>query len=537
MDIILYISSSEKERVDKTAYLTEVGTFSGFLRSPSSVLNPSINMELGAPEELGLVDDDNIEVVDNDNIEVTNGRPRITDANYMYISEFGRFYFIQDITISVTGIYQITAIVDVLMSWRDNILNLNCFIDRNEFIFDATLEDSLLPVNYVKTQTEITPEDGAKVNTHFDAGDIDDIWSDPETKRIVVSVTTEVVHEEGRLGEVLDSTFDSPDGHLPSVHPNEFMSRGASGFYGIPVWAFASFCRTMLENDDLLSFVKACIILPFDPTEYMDASEYDIRVGTFIGPPHYLGVDGLPLYSSSGYRVVADFRLPQGYTYLDYPPFTHWEIYLPFYGYAEIDFSHSLGHRILVYYVISYEDGSATACVYDYDDRKMVFSTACQVGILLNISATNAKENETKKIANLTSLGVGLIGSAVSAGVGVVTDNPVAIAGGAMGVVKSITGYINTNAMIFDRAQTGNSGALSPLFNFLHVKLRKTSMTSVNADLSAYAHACGRPLRRFRQLSELTGLTIAKSVHLDGVPCYSAEAEKITELLALGVIL
>ena len=97
MKIILYASSSEKERVNKESYLVELGQFDGFLRAPSSVINPVIQIQLSltAPE---LIDDDGVDVVDDDEILVLGGDLRITDANYMYIPEFGRYYFISDIT-------------------------------------------------------------------------------------------------------------------------------------------------------------------------------------------------------------------------------------------------------------------------------------------------------------------------------------------------------------------------------------------------------------------------------------------------------
>ena len=85
MEILLYANSSEKERIDKTSYLSLLGTYEGFLRSPSSVINPTIQLDLGSLKENKVVDEDNEEIADADNVQIVSGAERITDANYMYI--------------------------------------------------------------------------------------------------------------------------------------------------------------------------------------------------------------------------------------------------------------------------------------------------------------------------------------------------------------------------------------------------------------------------------------------------------------------
>ena len=54
------------------------------------------------------------------------------DANYCYVAELNRYYYIRDIVLAPGGQRILMCEVDVLMSNIDEILNLNCLIARNE---------------------------------------------------------------------------------------------------------------------------------------------------------------------------------------------------------------------------------------------------------------------------------------------------------------------------------------------------------------------------------------------------------------------
>lgn len=98
MEITLYVNNSERQAINKT--LTSELTLTGSLRSESSVINPSFIIETQNPSAY----------------------------NYCYIPEFGRYYFITDITSVRTNLWRIECSVDVLMSFKTPILNLDVVI-------------------------------------------------------------------------------------------------------------------------------------------------------------------------------------------------------------------------------------------------------------------------------------------------------------------------------------------------------------------------------------------------------------------------
>lgn len=102
MDITLYKNSSEKNKISKN--LSNGHTLSGTLRNESNVVSPTIIINIDNP----------------------------TSYNYAYIPMFGRYYFITDFVSLRTGIWQVSMHVDVLMSYKEQIKNLNVIINNSE---------------------------------------------------------------------------------------------------------------------------------------------------------------------------------------------------------------------------------------------------------------------------------------------------------------------------------------------------------------------------------------------------------------------
>lgn len=113
MQIDLFTCNAERNRVDKSQYITNRWSCSGTLRNESSIIDPVIL------------------------VEKTN--PVASYYNYMYIEEFKRWYFINDIVSVRNKVWEIHAHVDVLYTWRAAISNMECVIDKTENFDDANL--------------------------------------------------------------------------------------------------------------------------------------------------------------------------------------------------------------------------------------------------------------------------------------------------------------------------------------------------------------------------------------------------------------
>ena len=116
-DIILYQNSAEVNRVDKTNYLTSVGSLFGALRTECSIIRPSIIVE----------------------------QETLPSFNYVYIGAFGRYYFVTGITSVAYKMWRIELNTDVLMTYKNKIVLLNGVIGRQEEDFNPLLIDNELP--------------------------------------------------------------------------------------------------------------------------------------------------------------------------------------------------------------------------------------------------------------------------------------------------------------------------------------------------------------------------------------------------------
>lgn len=125
MDITLYKNNSEKNKIRKN--LSNEHTLSGTLRNESNVVNPAIIINIDNP----------------------------TVYNYVYIPMFGRYYFITDYVSMRTGIWQINLKSDVLMSFKDSILNSRALIQNTQSVGKSDYLNGSNWVTNCKTKTDI----------------------------------------------------------------------------------------------------------------------------------------------------------------------------------------------------------------------------------------------------------------------------------------------------------------------------------------------------------------------------------------------
>ena len=115
MDITLQINNSEKNKLDKS--LIDIITLSGSLRDQTSIINPVI-------------------VIEGDLSSFVN-------CNYMTISAFNRCYFINNITSINKDLFEISAHVDVLSTYKSQIRENYAIIARQEKKWNLYLNDGV----------------------------------------------------------------------------------------------------------------------------------------------------------------------------------------------------------------------------------------------------------------------------------------------------------------------------------------------------------------------------------------------------------
>lgn len=123
MTINLYTSTADPKIVNKTNYLTEIG-------STSIIITPKASLDILNP------------VID------INYNANYITANYAYISDFGRYYYVDSATVQIGQIITLSMSVDPLMSFKDDILGATACITRSESIGGPTaVNDDKLPID------------------------------------------------------------------------------------------------------------------------------------------------------------------------------------------------------------------------------------------------------------------------------------------------------------------------------------------------------------------------------------------------------
>lgn len=101
---------------------------------------------------------------------IIKGDNSILSKNYAYIPDFGRYYFVHDVEITPNGIYTLTLIEDVLMSWASDIKNCDVMLSRSADFRNYYLKDDRLPVtNRTLTWNKAFSKSPFKANSASDA--------------------------------------------------------------------------------------------------------------------------------------------------------------------------------------------------------------------------------------------------------------------------------------------------------------------------------------------------------------------------------
>ena len=113
----LYVNGSPREKIGKT--LSGEKSFDCLLKEDTSILDPVLILE--SPDNL-------------------------SGYNYMYCETFGRYYFINNIESVGNNLWRITAHVDVLETYKTQILANTAILDRQTNFFNTYLNDDEWPV-------------------------------------------------------------------------------------------------------------------------------------------------------------------------------------------------------------------------------------------------------------------------------------------------------------------------------------------------------------------------------------------------------
>ena len=113
MIIKLYTNNSEKIAVNKD--IIELMSLNGILRDNTSIQNPVITLNRNISE--------------------------LINCNYVFIPDFNRYYYVNNITSVKQNLTELSLSCDVLMSFKEDILKQTAIIKKQQGLWNLYIDD------------------------------------------------------------------------------------------------------------------------------------------------------------------------------------------------------------------------------------------------------------------------------------------------------------------------------------------------------------------------------------------------------------
>ena len=253
-----------------------------------------------------------------------------------------------------------------------------------------------------------------------------------------------------------------------------------------------------------------------------------------------------PLGSSSVvYDIIADFTCningSMTNSYLDYSPYVKINLYLPYYGFVELNPEEVIGQRIRVGYVIDTLTGMCTALIDKIDSnnkRINLISENFTIGFKVAVGGTDytrTQANLYRSIIKASQTAINMVGT-------VGTSSMIPEIGPSM-ITSTINKTLDVTSDVVSAQKRFNTfkGSLTDkngIRNNNNVTIIYEIMDKVDLDETEYAKIYGKPLSSIYSLGDLTGLTIIEQIHLEGFNnALNSELNEIETLLKQGVLL
>lgn len=557
----LYYNKSDENQVEKNLEL--INTVVGWISPDTSLVNPIFEVRIPVTK-----------IVNNEQVIIPVYQNLFSDKNINYLSIkpdnvsdeniFLRYYFIDDIILSEGEIVKFICHEDVLSTFYKFWQLLDAFIVRNEYEYDSMLPDNKLPT--ISKPEYIIYKGLSRV-----------IEKNKNQQCFILQV--------GQSPDVTGLVTTDPAYVENENNPYSLVSK----FYSCSLLDIMKFADGLYDptfKDKIKNFtnnpaesVISCILYPINIISLCD-NYNDIPVDSV-----YVGNGKITVSNSCRllYRTnKCRFRLnindiPEYITdnFLSYAPYTTGSLFIPFYGFIDIDVNLFIKHSISIDYNINLGSGFADFYIKN-ENGDILYTGSCQVGVQIDFTTSNAYENFRRKtqvaintagnIVNFLSgqstksrlfdsehkrddkrtkeykdaleqFNISERGNKISSLSNIICDTTIDWINAS---VNHYTrgGVSDTWSQFYAQSISNEAGedinVLQPFIIFRHTQC---PILKDNNQLKKYSHQVGRPCQFNKKLFTLKGYTEVGAIHLHNIPAITSEKEELENILKSGFIL
>lgn len=344
LTINLYINTAEQSRVDKTGYLSSHGSIIGVFREATDIIHPVFMYN-----------------------EVS-----LPTFNYVRIPTLGRYYYVRNIISTSYGLWAIELECDVLMSYKDNIYELDCLISRQQTASKCVDADTI-PDELLTTDNSFSIAKYDFPNTPFSTS------LDALTNNVVISVVGKGSNYYGDISSTGRNIHNPSTGFAKAGrYCNAYITSVTYLQYFLDkVWSTGIWSDLKAAYNEPLEQIISIKMYPFDLTAVNSEGKNRGVTRKSIGEKLNIGIVELDMgnditgfYSMSPYYdSIFDFGTLRIETrsdrrFLDYSPYTDMVLYLPYIGTVSLNPIEVNNRTTSVEYAIDFATGACNAYIY-----------------------------------------------------------------------------------------------------------------------------------------------------------------------------
>lgn len=306
----------------------------------------------------------------------------------------------------------------------------------------------------------------------------------------------------------------------------------------IGAWSdFGDFVQTIMGlYNDLASAILMVRYFPVDVSWIGGTGQQSKIIVGMVEQDNSL-VDTISQTTPPPVRDIGHIKIDHRYkSFVDLTPYTQLSLYLPFYGFIDMDIDILMGHTLYIKGVYDYLAGTIQYFLY-YDNQVLINSFLAKFAVDIPISLQTKNDRDNAIFSNV----LGALGGAIGVAGGIASGNPVGMALGATQGVQSMMGA-SASAPLNVKGTVGETGALYAPPQCAIILRRPTIQSSDKGkSLTTWKHNIGQLCGYGYTLKNLqgAGFTTCHTPRIDfrsTVPMQQ-EIDEIYSYLESGVIL